>query len=82
MFVESALPDELSMIPVILILAYYPVLDGFIKFTLGKYIVRIKVVDFYGQPSGFLRAAQRTLRRIVEVNPVCAGGLQEGSLFS
>ena len=58
--------------------AYYPVLEGFTGFTLGKLVTRIKVVDAAGNLPGFQKALLRTLLRLVEVNPFLFGGIPAG----
>ncbi len=57
---------------------YYPVLEGFSGFSLGKIILRIKVVDENGNVPGIGKAIMRTLMRLVETNPLLAGGLPAG----
>lgn len=61
-----------------LIAAYYPVLEGFTGTTLGKLIARVKVVNEQGQTPGIGKALLRTLLRLIEVNPLLAGGLPAG----
>ncbi len=61
-----------------LAVAYYPVLEGLTGFTLGKLIVRIKVVDASGDLPGMKKAVIRTLLRLVEVNPLLLGGIPAG----
>jgi len=63
---------------IVLAAAYFPVLEGFTGFTLGKLIVRIKVVDAAGGLPGFKKALLRTLLRLVEVNPFLFGGIPAG----
>jgi uncharacterized RDD family membrane protein YckC len=58
--------------------AYYPVLEGLTGFTLGKLIVRIKVVDAVGGLPGMKKAVIRTLLRLIEVNPFLFGGIPAG----
>lgn len=61
-----------------LVVAYYPVLEGLTGFTLGKLVVRIKVVDAMGGLPGMKKALLRTLLRLVEVNPFLLGGIPAG----
>jgi uncharacterized RDD family membrane protein YckC len=63
---------------IVLAVAYYPVLEGRTGFTLGKLIVRIKVVDAMGGLPGMKKAMVRTLLRLVEVNPFLFGGIPAG----
>jgi len=62
----------------LLIVLYYPLLEGLTGFTAGKYVARIKVVDAAGGLPGLKRAAIRTLTRLVEVNPFLFGGIPAG----
>jgi uncharacterized RDD family membrane protein YckC len=61
-----------------LIALYYPLLEGLTGTTLGKWIAHVKVVDEQGQIPGIGKAVIRTLLRLVEVNPILAGGLPAG----
>ncbi len=66
------------------ILAYYIVMEGRWGATLGKLATKIRVVDALARPPGFAKASVRTLLRLIEVNPIVAGGLPAGivALFS
>lgn len=64
-----------SLVPVAL---YFPVLEGRYGTTLGKRIAGIVVVDEFGLKPGFYRAIIRTLLRLIEVNPLLAGGAPAG----
>ncbi|MDX1804110.1 MAG: RDD family protein [Alcanivorax sp.] len=61
-----------------LLVLYFPALEGFSGYTVGKYICRIKVVDCHGQAPGVWKAVLRTLLRVIEVNPFLAGGIPAG----
>jgi len=56
-------------------IAYYVVLEGRWGVTLGKLATQIRVVDRFGRPPGYGRAAIRTALRLVEVNPMLMGGI-------
>lgn len=59
-------------------IAYFPILEGITGFTIGKFIVRIKVIDLNCKTPGFIKAIIRGLLRIIEVNPFLAGGAPAG----
>jgi uncharacterized RDD family membrane protein YckC len=61
-----------------MLVAYFPVLEGLTGRTLGKLVAGTVVVDELGFRPGILRATIRTAFRLVEVNPVIAGGLPAG----
>jgi uncharacterized RDD family membrane protein YckC len=58
--------------------AYYVVLEGRWGATLGRLATRTRVVDRFGHPPGFGKAAIRTAFRLIEVNPLLIGGLPAG----
>jgi uncharacterized RDD family membrane protein YckC len=60
------------------VLAYYVVMEGKWGATLGKLATKLRVVNAQGQAPGFGRAAVRTILRLVEVNPIVAGGIPAG----
>jgi uncharacterized RDD family membrane protein YckC len=57
---------------------YFPVLEGVWGRTIGKLITGTVVVDISGNPPGIWKAVLRTLVRIVEINPLAAGGVIAG----
>ncbi|MET0182378.1 MAG: RDD family protein [Caulobacterales bacterium] len=59
-------------------LLYFPVLEGFWGRSLGKLVTGLRVVDKNGRPPGVGRALIRTVTRLVEVNPILAGGVPAG----
>jgi len=67
-----------------LFLAYFPVLDGYTGYSVGKYIFRVRVVNKYGESPGLLKSIVRALLRLIEVNPILFGGIPAGlvALFS
>jgi uncharacterized RDD family membrane protein YckC len=61
--------------PVLCGLLYFPLMEGLLGFTVGKLAAKIRVVNKDCQPPGVLKASLRTLTRLIEVNPLLAGGL-------
>jgi len=57
---------------------YFPMVEGTWGRTLGKLITGTIVVDKAGRAPGLLKAALRTLLRLIEVNPFWLGGLPAG----
>lgn len=57
---------------------YYSVLEGFLGWTVGKLVMKIRVVNSSGNPPGVWKASIRTLTRMLEVNPIILGGLPAG----
>ncbi|MDZ4689845.1 RDD family protein [Terricaulis sp.] len=75
----SAVPATYFVIPLaVLGVLYFPVTEGFWGQSIGKVIAGLKVVDRHGRPPGFGRALVRTLFRLIEVNPLLAGGTLAG----
>jgi uncharacterized RDD family membrane protein YckC len=74
----NALYQKTLLLWLALIALYYPLLEGLTGTTLGKWIAHVKVVDEQGQTPGIGKAILRTLLRLIEVNPVLAGGLPAG----
>jgi uncharacterized RDD family membrane protein YckC len=66
------------LLGVLFLLAYFPVTEGLWGQSLGKLILGLVVVDEKGDRPGLLRAAGRTLTRLVEVNPLLLGGIPAG----
>lgn len=60
---------------IVLILAYYVLLEGLTGCTLGKRVMRIRVVDRYGEAPGLSKAFIRSMLRVVDSNPLLLGGL-------
>jgi uncharacterized RDD family membrane protein YckC len=57
---------------------YFPICEGLWGRSFGKLLTGLRVVDKQGRAPGFGRAIVRTLARLVEVNPVLAGGVPAG----
>ena len=62
----------------VLVFAYFVILEGKWGVTLGKLAAKLRVVDASGRPPGYGRALVRMLLRLVEVNPLLAGGIPAG----
>lgn len=54
--------------------AYYVMLEGRRGATFGKLTMKLRVVGRDGRPPGYWRAVIRTVFRLIEVNPLLAGG--------
>lgn len=63
-------------------LLYFVVLEGRWGVTLGKLATKIRVVDLQGRAPGYGRAVVRMLLRLIEVNPLLAGGVPAGVIAS
>ena len=61
-----------------LLAAYFPVTEMLFGKTLGKFVTRTRVVNAAGRRPSFVQAIVRTLFRLLEVNPVLAGGIPAG----
>lgn len=61
-----------------LLAAYFPVTEMLFGKTVGKLLTRTRVVDEAGRRPSFVQATVRTLFRLIEVNPILAGGLPAG----
>lgn len=70
--------DETLYILLGALILYFPVTEGIWGRSLGKLITGTIVVDSSGRAPGMLKAGLRTVARIVEVNPLLAGGLPAG----
>ncbi|GAA0135055.1 hypothetical protein YSY43_18950 [Paenibacillus sp. YSY-4.3] len=60
---------------IVLILSYYVLLEGLTGCTIGKRVMRIRVVDRYGEPPGLSKAFIRSVLRVLDCNPLLLGGL-------
>jgi uncharacterized RDD family membrane protein YckC len=61
-----------------LFVAYFPVMEALFGRTVGKFVTRTRVVNAAGGRPSFGQAIVRTLFRLIEVNPVLAGGIPAG----
>lgn len=62
--------DPLCMIFLVVIFVYFVVLEGFLGCTVGKRLLRRRVVRIDGGNPGLLRALLRNLLRLVDGLPV------------
>jgi len=74
----ETLSTQLALAGCGLALLYFPLLEGVWGRSLGKFAAGLRVVDRHGRPPGIGRAIVRTLTRLIEVNPVLAGGVPAG----
>lgn len=72
---------KLSPILLIIILLYFPILEGLIGYTPGKFLFSLRIVDSNLNPPGLIPAFIRTLLRIFENNPVILGGIPAGIVY-
>ncbi len=68
----------LVVIAAVVVLAYYLGLESVKGWTVGKYVLKLRVVDRNLNPPGIGRGLVRTLCRLVEVNPFLLGGVPAG----
>jgi uncharacterized RDD family membrane protein YckC len=61
-----------------LVVAYFPVMEVLFGRTVGKFVTRTRVVNATGGRPSILQALLRTVFRLLEVNPVLAGGIPAG----
>ncbi|WP_338533107.1 RDD family protein [Paenibacillus peoriae] len=57
---------------------YYLLLEGLTGYTLGKFVLRIQVVNGEGKPPGMVKSLIRTLIQLVDTNPLFFLGLPAG----
>ncbi len=57
---------------------YYLLLEGLTGYTLGKFVLRIQVVNGEGRPPGMVKSLIRTLIYLVDTNPLLFWGLPAG----
>jgi hypothetical protein len=60
------------------IVSYYLLLEGLTGYTLGKFVLRIQVVNETGGVPGFVKSLIRTVLRLVDTNPLLMGGIPAG----
>lgn len=61
-----------------LLAAYFPASEALFGRTLGKFVTRTRVVNASGQRPSLGQVVIRTLFRLIEVNPLLAGGIPAG----
>jgi uncharacterized RDD family membrane protein YckC len=59
-------------------LAYYVILEALWSRTLGKYFQGLVVRKLDGSPCDWKAALIRSIKRVIEVNPLLLGGLPAG----
>ncbi|MEC0181971.1 RDD family protein [Paenibacillus peoriae] len=57
---------------------YYLLLEGLTGYTLGKFVLRIQVVNGEGRAPGIVKSLIRTLIQLVDMNPLLFWGLPAG----
>jgi uncharacterized RDD family membrane protein YckC len=62
----------------LLLAAYFPLMEGLTGYSVGKFITQARVVDDLGNVPGIWRATIRTVFRLFEVNPFLLGGIPAG----
>lgn len=60
---------------IVLILSYYVLLEGLTGNTIGKWVMRIRVVDRDGKAPGLVKACIRSVFRVIDSNPLLLAGL-------
>jgi uncharacterized RDD family membrane protein YckC len=65
----SVVTDPLCLIFLLVIIAYFIVLEGLFGATLGKWLVRVRVVGIDGKPISLARSAARNALRVVDSLP-------------
>jgi uncharacterized RDD family membrane protein YckC len=74
-----ALNDTVAILCMIVgTIFYYLLLEGLTGYTLGKFVLRIQVVNETGGVPGFVKSLIRTALRLVDTNPLLMGGLPAG----
>lgn len=58
-----------------LVLCYYVLLEGLTGSTVGKWVMRIRVVDQDGKAPGLVKAFIRSVFRVIDSNPLLLAGL-------
>ncbi len=75
---EDLDPGLLLITDVVLIAAYFILLEAKMGWTVGKLVSGMRIVNDAGQPPGVKAALLRTLLRLFEVNPFLLGGIPAG----
>ncbi|MGG4500702.1 RDD family protein [Paenibacillus polymyxa] len=77
---ETGTPN-LGMVVILFLIGsfcYYLLLEGLTGYTLGKFVLRIQVVNGEGRPPGMIKSLIRTLIHLVDTNPLLFWGLPAG----
>ncbi|MGS5017973.1 RDD family protein [Paenibacillus sp. JJ1683] len=77
---ETETPNLVMVVILFLIgsFCYYLLLEGLTGYTLGKFVLRIQVVNGEGRPPGMIKSLIRTLIYLVDTNPLLFWGLPAG----
>lgn len=79
-WVPGSVGQMLVVPAVALAAAYFPLFEGYTGRTIGKWLMRTKVVDAEGRVPGVEKAWVRTLARLLELNPILFGGIPAGMI--
>jgi uncharacterized RDD family membrane protein YckC len=63
--------DPLCLVFLVSMFLYFVVLEGFAGGTIGKLLLRLRVVSLNGSRAGFVRALLRNVLRVVDSLPAC-----------
>ncbi|WP_052132626.1 RDD family protein [Paenibacillus polymyxa] len=77
---ETGTPN-LGMVVILFLIGsfcYFLLLEGLTGYTLGKFVLRIQVVNGEGRPPGMIKSLIRTLIHLVDTNPLLFWGLPAG----
>ncbi|HLJ56263.1 MAG TPA: RDD family protein, partial [Chthonomonadaceae bacterium] len=74
---QYAMPVSIALCAVFYIV-YYPLLEGLLGQTFGKWVCQIRVVDANGESPGLVKGILRTVARVIEIDPFLFGGLPAG----
>ncbi len=77
---EAEIPN-MGMVVILFLIGsfcYYLLLEGLTGYTLGKFVLRIQVVNGEGMPPGMIKSLIRTLIHLVDTNPLLFWGLPAG----
>ncbi|MCW7503551.1 RDD family protein [Leptospira paudalimensis] len=81
LLIGKKLYEIISPILLLIIILYFPVLEGLLGYTPGKFLFKLRIVDSNLKPPGVIPASIRTLLRIFENNPVFLGGIPAGIVY-
>lgn len=79
---ETETPN-LGMVVILFLIGsfcYYLLLEGLTGYTLGKFVLRIQVVNGEGRPPGMIKSLIRTLIYLVDTNPLLFWGCPPASV--
>lgn len=73
--INNSIITCIVLLSFISIISYYLILEALTGYTVGKFILRIRVIDYKCCPPGFKKGFIRSLLRIFEINPILLGGV-------